>query len=63
MTTANEKVLQHNINDLVKQLYSSYARVKELVLEIDTLKLKVASQQLVIDGLVGEIRERNSRPE
>ena len=63
MSTTNEKVLQHNIRELTEQLYASYARNKELNSEIDTLKLKIASQQLVIEGLAGEISGRVARSE
>ena len=63
MSTANEKVLQHNVRELTEQLYTSYARNKELKSETDTLKLKIASQQLVIDGLAGELSDRTSRSE
>ncbi len=61
MSTTNEKVLQHNIRELTEQLYASYTRNKELNSEIDILKLKIASQQLVIEGLAGEIRGRVAR--
>ena len=63
MSTVNEKVLQHNVRELTEQLYASYARNKELNSEIDTLKLKIASQQIVIDGLAGELSDRVSRSE
>ncbi len=63
MSTTNEKVLQHNVYELTEQLYTSYARNKELNSEIDTLKLKIASQQLVIDELTGELSVRVSRSE
>lgn len=61
MTAANEKVLQQNIRDLTEQLYASYSRIKELVSEVDTLKLKVVTQRTVINGLAGEIVGQNTR--
>lgn len=63
MTAADEKVLQQNVRDLTEQLYASYARVKELVTEIDTLKLKVVTQQTVINGLAGELSGQGTRSE
>ncbi len=63
MSTANEKVLQHNVRELTEQLYASYTRNKELNSEIDTLKLKIVSQKLVIDGLAGELGGRVARSE
>ena len=61
MSTADEKVLQQNVRDLTEQLYASYTRIKELISENDTLKLKVITQQTVINGLAGELGGKSSR--
>ncbi len=63
MPNTPKDILEHNIRELTEQLYESYTRNKELNSEIDTLKLKIASQQLVIDGLAGELSARVSRSE
>lgn len=63
MSKADEKVLQQNVHELTEQLYASYARVKKLISENDTLKLKVITQQIVINGFARELSEKSSRPE
>lgn len=51
MSTANEKILEHNVRELTGQLYESYARIKEQREEIRSL-------HTVIDALATEASER-----
>lgn len=51
MSTANEKILEHNIRDLTEQLYNAYTHIKEQREEIQSL-------HTVIDALAAESSER-----
>lgn len=41
MVTTNEKMLEHNVHELTKQLYSAYKRITEQKSEIRSLKIVV----------------------
>ena len=51
MSTANEKILEHNVRELTGQLYDAYKRIKEQEEEIRTLRI-------VIDALAEEAIEK-----
>lgn len=63
MSKIDKKILEHNVHELTEQLYSSYARIKELNEKLHIKDMQVAAARFLLNDLLrkeyGDMRSRN----
>jgi len=61
MSKAEIQILKSDVRELNEQVYAGYKRIIVLLQEIEDLKVQVANQQDVINGLAESARERDRK--